>query len=128
MSGPSPQGFAGLQATVMALQQQLIQQTQAIPPVAPPAPPTPNIPEAAKPTKFTRKLEQLEQFIHQCSLFLNSANDMDRAKITFVFSYMKSGSALTWAEMKLAEYSAANWDQTWDPFLVELRGAFGDVS
>ena len=72
--------------------------------------------------------ETLERFIHQCILFLDLDNYTDRTKITFVLSYMKSGSALTWAEMKLAEYATANWVQTWAPFLIELRATFGDVS
>ena len=117
--------FVNLQNMVLQLQQQLLQVQQAPPPPPPPPPP---IPEAAKPQDFTGRSETLEQFIHQCNLFLNLDNYTDRAKITFVLSYMKSGSALTWAEQKLTEYATANWVETWAQFLVELRAAFGDVS
>ena len=126
MSGPTAQEFAALQAQMTALQQQLAQLQAPPPPPPAPAPPPP-IPEAAKPQDFDGRSETLERFIHQCSLFLDLDNYTDRAKITFVLSYMKSGSALTWAEQKLAEYAATNWVQTWAPFLAELRTSFGDV-
>ena len=123
MAAPTAQEFAALQNMVTLLQQQL---NQLQPPPPPPAAPPP-IPKVAKPFEFSGKSEQLEDFIHQCTLFLDLDQYSDRSKITFVLSYMKSGSALTWATQKLAEYSTANWVVVWADFLTQLRGTFGDV-
>ena len=113
MSGLSQADFAALQATVLALQQQLLA-AQA------PAPAAPPVPKAATPDKYNGKSDQLEPFIHQCNLFLKLDNYTNRKKITFVLTYMKKGSALTWAEQKLMEYGAANWTKTFAEFLTEL--------
>ena len=113
---------------VLQLQQQLLA-AQAPPLICPPPPPLPTpIPKAAKPEDFNGKSDQLEPFIHQCNLFLELDNYSDRRKITFVLSYMKTGSALTWAEQKMTEYSTAGWTITYAAFLTELRASFGDVS
>ena len=87
---------------------------------SPPSPPPVPIPKAAKPEDFNGKSDQLEPFIHQCNLFLELNNYSDCRKITFVLSYMKNGSALTWAEQKMTEYSTAGWTITYAMFLVEL--------
>ena len=113
MSGLSQADFTALQATVLALQQQLLA-AQA------PAPAASPVPKAATPDEYDGKSNQLEPFIHQCNLFLKLDNYTDRKKITFVLTYMKKGSALTWAEQKLTEYAAANWTKTFTEFLTEL--------
>ena len=136
MSGPTAQDFATLQALVVQLQNQLANLPPPLPAAAPAqAPPSP--PEVNKPEEFDGRSERLDQFIHQCILSLALGNWNAQAKITFVLSYMKKGSALTWAEQKLNEYATGDpnvnpvvppWAITWDDFLVELRAAFGDIS
>jgi len=125
-------------ATIQA-QNHTIQQLQLPgqpPPPAAPAAVVP-IPKVAKPEDFDGRSEHLENFIHQCSLFLSLNNYTDQSKITLTLSYMKKGSALAWAEQKLAEYSTGQpnanpvvppWAITWPNFLTELRASFGDVS
>jgi hypothetical protein len=82
----------------------------------------------AKPGEFNGRSDQLEQFIHQCTLFLALGTFSDQQKVTTVLSYMKKGSALTWAKQKLNEYATANWVVTWANFLLELHATFRDVA
>lgn len=97
----------------------------------------PAVPKIAKPEDYDGRPDSLEAFIHQCNLYLSVGTYTVRNKITFVLSYMKAGSALAWAESKLAEYSHEDpttnpaivaWSIAYADFLVELRAAFGDVS
>jgi Retrotransposon gag protein len=131
------QDFQNLQALVQQLQAQLaaLPPQPLVAPAPPPRPPSP--PEVNKPEEFDGRSERLDQFIHQCILALSLGNWNDQAKITFVLSYMKKGSALTWAEQKLNEYATGNpnaqpaippWSIAWADFLNELRTAFGDIS
>ena len=142
MATLTPAQAAQLLADVTALQQLTQQQTATIaqlqaaqPPAAPAA--APDRPKVNKPEEFDGRSESLENFIHQCTLFLSIGNYNNQSKITLTLSYMTKGSALAWAEQKLAEYMAgqpnaqppvAPWTITWDDFLVDLRASFGDIS
>src|SRR5262249_16896660 len=128
-TGPSQANFAQLQALVLQLQQQLLAtQAVALAPAPAPGPVLAPVPKAAKPEENNGKSDQLEPFIHQCNLFLELDNYTDKSKITFILSYMKKGSALTWVEQKMSQYSTAGWTTTFATFLAELRTAFGDIS
>lgn len=125
MSAALQQEVTDLRALITQLQGQ-IANLQAPAPPPPPVPQAPTV-KVAKPEDFDGRSEHLEQFIHQCTLFLSLEPYTDRAKVTLVLSYMKKGSALTWAEQKLDEYSRAAWVITWAGFLIHLRAAFGDI-
>ena len=118
---------AALQNTVQQLQAALAALQAAQPPVGAAAPV--DRPKVAKPEEFDGRSKNLENFIHQCTLFLSLGTYNDQSKITLTLSYMKKGSALAWAEQKLAEYVAgqptanppiAPWMITWTDFLITL--------
>ena len=124
------QQIAALQDLVMALQQS--QQ----PPAS--APPPPSVPassqqfkglKVAPPDVFNGAMDKSEGFISQLQLFFHGKRHElqdDSDKVILALSYMKGGTAGSWAQDKVRIFSQTGVTPSWDEFLTEFKSIFGD--
>jgi hypothetical protein len=90
-----------------------------------PVPARPTI-KVAKPDEFHGDPKDVDKFLYQCNLYLQLEPYTDRQKIAFAMSYMKSGSALRWAEMMMKAMQTQPL-YTWRNFQTNLSKAFSDT-
>ena len=134
-SSLTPQQLADITMLVAHIMQQ-----NAPPPPPPPAPPAPRAPTLkdlgiAAPTPFNGNTLEYLRFRRECLAYI-AADDTqaifvnDKKKIAFILSYMKEGSAATWAQNYYNGIMAAdgtiNMMDTLTTFLVSLDASFKD--
>lgn len=118
---------AQLQTTMTALQNS----TQNAPPAVPVSPPKKTI-KVATPDVFDGKLDKAETFLRQLLLYFHVKHDDftdDWDKINFALSYMKGGTAGTWADQIVERYeeeAPMEIFDDWDDFKDKFRTTFAD--
>ena len=101
---------------------------QAVLPSLLPSHPSPSASlKVATPDPFNGNLARTAEFITSLLLYFHGKGEgvlTDGQKITFALSYMKGGTAGTWAKRKVLQLSKQG--QTWDEFLSDLQATFSD--
>ena len=82
--------------------------------------------KVAKPDEFHGDPKDVIRFLYQCNLYLRLEPHANCQKIVFAMSYMKSGSALRWAEMMMQSIQNHPF-YTWRQFQDDLSIAFSDT-
>jgi hypothetical protein len=99
-------------------------------PAVTPAPPPLKHPKVATPENYTGDRSQWKQFKAQCQLYIDtrySEFPNDRAKISFMLSYMKGGMAGPWALNFLMSHANPHVPYPlYQEFIRDLELAFGD--
>jgi len=93
-----------------------------------PAPPAQKPIRIAETDVFDGSPAKVENFLYQCALYFASRVDppTNSERIIYAFSFMKTGSAATWAKRKLDEYLGSTFP-VWTVFAADFRTSFGDV-
>ena len=124
-----------LQQQIAALQElmQSLQQREPQPAVA--VPETPAIYRQSKglkvapPDVFDGATAKAEAFLSQLALFIHGKRHElsdDSDKVILALSYIKDGTAGSWAQNKVKIFSSTGVAPSWDDFVSEFRDVFGD--
>lgn len=82
--------------------------------------------KVSPPTVFAGDINLAETFLSQLDIYFQGMKVHDDSdKIITALSYMKGGTAGSWAKLKLKEFKKEN-DMTWDSFLEDFNQDFAD--
>jgi hypothetical protein len=106
------------------------QQAAVVPPMT-----TPKGPSISTPTAFTGDRSKTNRFIHELTIYIKgkphefqdaSGNVKEDTKIMFALSYMKGGTAGSWAEKYLErpDTGTVALHKTYDAFIKEVKSTF----
>jgi hypothetical protein len=81
--------------------------------------------KVAPPSDFDGTMSQTESFLSQLQLFIHGKRIQDdQDRIILALSYMKGGTAGSWAKVKVKDLETSQ--QTWSEFVADIRSTFGD--
>jgi len=84
----------------------------------------------APPDVFDGSTAKTEAFLSQLALFIHGKRHEfydDSDKVILALSYMKGGTAGSWAQGKVKTFSKTGVTPSWDKFMAEIRETFGDA-